>query len=134
MASVLIVEDDASLRELLAMMLEGEGLSVETAANGKEALEVLARRPPGVILLDMRMPIMDGWQFCREMDRRGGRRPAVVVVTAATDPATRAREVRADAWLSKPFDRETLVALIHRMVRKSGAPSEATIGGRRDAE
>jgi CheY-like chemotaxis protein len=114
MAAVLVVEDDATLRELLAMMLEDEGLSVETAANGREALEVMAKDRPRVILLDMGMPIMDGWEFCREMDRRGGPRPHVVVVTAASDPATRASEVDADAWLSKPFDRAALLALVHR--------------------
>lgn len=116
MASVLVVEDDASLRELLAMMLEGEGLSVDTAANGEEALDAMAKSRPGVILLDMRMPVMDGWQFCREMALRGGTRPSIVVITAAADPASRAAEVEADAWLSKPFDRTALLALVHRMV------------------
>lgn len=115
MASVLVVEDDASLRELLAMVLEGEGFSVTTAANGREALEAISASRPMVILLDMRMPVMDGWQFCREMDRRGGARPMIVVVTAAPDPALRAAEVDADAWLSKPFDRAALLALMRRM-------------------
>ena len=116
MPPVLIVEDDSALRELLAMILEGEGLAVETASNGREALEMLTAHPPSVILLDMRMPVMDGWQFCREMDRRGGRRPPIVVVTAASDPATRAKEVHADAWLAKPFDRDVLLTVIHRMI------------------
>lgn len=116
MANVLIVEDDDSLRELLAMMLEGEGLSVQTASNGREALDALDKDRPRVILLDMRMPVMDGWQFCSEMKRRGGDRPIVVVVTAAADPATRAAEVGADAWLSKPFDRGMLLSTVHRIV------------------
>lgn len=123
MVNVLIVEDDESLRELLAMMLEGEGLSVDTASNGKEALDLLDKDQPRVILLDMRMPVMDGWQFCTEMNRRGGRRPVVVVVTAAADPATRAAEVGADAWLSKPFDRGVLLAMVHRMVEGRSQPS-----------
>ena len=115
-ANVLVVEDDASLRELLALILEGEGLDVDTAANGKEALERMKLRAPALILLDMSMPVMDGWQFCRELDRRTGPRPRIVVVTAATDPARRADEVHADGWLAKPFDRERLLSLIHRMV------------------
>lgn len=114
-APVLVVEDDAALRELLAIILEGEGLEVDTAANGREALERISVRAPGVVLLDMTMPVMDGWQFCRELDRRGGPRPRIVVVTAATDPARRADEVHADGWLSKPFDRDALVALIQRI-------------------
>lgn len=114
--NVLVVEDDAALRELLALILEGEGLDVETAANGKEALERLQSRPPAVILLDMSMPVMDGWQFCRELDRRTGPRPRIVVVTAATDPAKRADEVHADGWLAKPFDRDRLLNMVRRMV------------------
>src|SRR4051794_16210794 len=123
MVNVLIVEDDESLRELLAMMLESEGLSVDTASNGKEALDLLDKDQPHVILLDMRMPVMDGWQFCTEMSRRGGKRPVVVVVTAAADPATRAAEVGADAWLSKPFDRGVLLSMVHRQLTE-GLSSE----------
>ncbi len=114
--SVLVVEDDPSLRELLAIMLEAEGLEVDTAANGKEALERIDSRSPALILLDMSMPVMDGWQFCRELDRRTGPRPRIVVVTAATDPAKRADEVHADGWLAKPFDRDRLLSLVHRIV------------------
>ena len=114
--NVLVVEDDPSLRELLEIILEGEGLEVDTAANGKEALERLDSRSPALILLDMSMPVMDGWQFCRELDRRAGPRPRIVVVTAATDPAKRADEVHADGWLAKPFDRDRLLTLVHRIV------------------
>ena len=119
-SSVLIVEDDASLRELLAIILAGEGLEVETAANGKEALGRRAAGRPNVVLLDMTMPVMDGWQFCQELDRRGGPRPRIVVVTASTDPAKRADEVQADGWLAKPFDRDALIALIRRMTDGTG--------------
>ena len=115
-SNVLVVEDDPSLRELLALILEGEGLEVDTAANGKEALERINSRSPALILLDMSMPVMDGWQFCRELDRRTGPRPRIVVVTAATDPAKRADEVHADGWLAKPFDRDRLLTLVHRIV------------------
>ena len=72
-APVLVVEDDAALRELLAMILESEGIDVETAANGREALARMAERFPALVLLDMRMPVMDGWQLCKELVRRGRR-------------------------------------------------------------
>jgi CheY-like chemotaxis protein len=114
-APVLIIEDDEALRELLQMILEAEGFSVETAANGKEALERMMDHPPSLVLLDMRMPIMDGWQFCHELARRGGPKPPIVIVTAASDPAARAREVDADAWLTKPFDHTQLLSLVRRM-------------------
>ena len=79
---VLVVEDDAALRELLTIILEGEGISVESAANGREALERIAIHPPAVILLDMKMPVMDGWQLVQEIDRSGGPRPPIVVSQA----------------------------------------------------
>jgi CheY-like chemotaxis protein len=122
---VLVVEDDADLRELLSMMIESMGVEVVSASNGKEALERMATKRPRMILLDMRMPVMDGWQFVREVDRRGGPRPPIVVVTAAPNPAERASEVRAEAWLSKPFDRETLVRLVDRFVRSPQANASA---------
>ncbi len=111
-APVLIVEDDGPLRELLTIILEGEGFEVESAANGEEALARLIARPPAVLLLDMRMPVMDGWQLVLEIDRSQLPRPPIVVLTAATDPAERAEEVRADAWLAKPFDRDELLSLM----------------------
>ncbi|MBX3261782.1 MAG: response regulator [Labilithrix sp.] len=123
MTEVLIVEDDEALRELLALILEGEGFEVATAANGREALASIARSLPRIVLLDMTMPLMDGWQFCRELDRRGGPRPQIVVITAATDPARRAGEVDADGWLAKPFDRDALVALVQGL--RGGADSSA---------
>lgn len=113
-APVLVVEDDAMLRELIAMILADEGLATDVAANGREALDHVQSDPPSLILLDMSMPVMDGWQFCRELDRRGGRRPRIIVVTAATDPARRADEVHADGWLAKPFDCDALLALVRR--------------------
>jgi CheY-like chemotaxis protein len=111
----LVVEDDPDLRELLATILEAEDLDVESAENGRQALESMERRRPDLILLDMRMPVMDGWAFCRELDRRGPR-PPIVVLTAATDPAERAAEVRADGWLGKPFDYRSLRAQLDRFL------------------
>ena len=124
---VLVVEDDAALRELLAIILESEGMNADTAANGREALERVAVRRPELILLDMTMPVMDGWQFCHELDLRGGRRPRIVVVTAATDPASRADEVHADGWLAKPFDRDALVSLVRRFADDDAALPPASV-------
>ena len=62
-APILVVDDDEDLQQLLRLVLEGQGYSVETASNGEEALACFERRRPGVILLDMRMPVMNGWEF-----------------------------------------------------------------------
>jgi CheY-like chemotaxis protein len=115
-SSALVIDDDDGLRELLEIILEGEGVHVESAANGKEALDRMRKHVPRLILLDMRMPVMDGWEFVRELDRCGASRPPIVVVTAATNPAQRAEEVHADAWLAKPFERRALLNVVHRFL------------------
>lgn len=113
--TVLLVDDDPDLRECVEMLLDSMGYRVVCAANGKEALEVLDRSLPALILLDMKMPVMDGWEFCRVLDTRGPRPPPpIVVLTAAPDPAKRAAEVRAQQWLGKPFEYDDLEAIMHR--------------------
>lgn len=108
----LVIEDDPSIRQLIALTLEDEGYHVEEAVDGQEALERIGQAHPDVILLDMMMPGMDGWGFAaRYQERYGGHAP-VIVVTAATDPAARSAEVRAAAYVAKPFDLETLVERI----------------------
>jgi CheY-like chemotaxis protein len=110
--SVLVVDDDLDLRGALELILEGEGYRVLTAANGEEALARLDREIPAVILLDMRMPIMDGWQFAREFRARLGWPCPVVVCTAAEDARRRAMEIEAEGYLEKPFDIDDVLEAI----------------------
>lgn len=111
---VLIVDDDADLRELMRMILSTEDLDVFDASNGAEALEAVIQHRPALVLLDMTMPVMDGWGFARNLDATGVPRPRIVVVTAAESAAQRAREVNADAWLAKPFEVDELVKCVRR--------------------
>lgn len=102
---VLLVEDDDDLRELEAQVIEDAGWRVWRAREGGEALRILDRHgAPGVILLDMRMPGMDGWAFSRALHRRFGNTIPLVVVSAAEDARRWAKEVDADAVIAKPFD------------------------------
>lgn len=110
---VLVIEDDADLRELLAAILGLMNLDVVRAANGMEGLAALERTTPALILLDMRMPVMDGWEFARELDRRGPR-PPIVVITAAPAPSETAAEIHADGWLGKPFDLHELMTIVRQ--------------------
>jgi two-component system, chemotaxis family, chemotaxis protein CheY len=112
-ARVLVVDDDPDLREFLRLMLTSMGFEVTSAANGREALDVMEDHDPDLILLDMKMPIMNGWEFCRALEGRDAR-PPIVVLTAAPDPAARAAEARADGWLGKPFEYEELEATVRR--------------------
>jgi CheY-like chemotaxis protein len=108
-ARVLVVEDDPDLAALEAEVLAERGHRVEVASNGREALAAVERAPPDVILLDMRMPVMNGREFADEYRRREPRTAPIVVVTAAEDAQRRAAEVGASDWLGKPFDPDALV-------------------------
>jgi CheY-like chemotaxis protein len=114
---ILVVDDDPDLREFLRLMLTSMGFEVISAANGQEALDVLEGHNPDLILLDMKMPVMNGWEFCRAVDGRDAC-PPIVVLTAAPDPAARAAEAHADGWLGKPFEYEDLEATVRRFAAR----------------
>src|SRR5262245_36599224 len=87
---ILVVDDDPDLREFLHLMLTSMGFEVTSAANGQEALDAMEGHDPDLILLDMKMPVMNGWEFCSALECRAARRPPIVVLPAAPDPAARA--------------------------------------------
>lgn len=113
---LLVVDDDPDLPELLVTLLTSRGYDVDVASNGAEALESIGRRLPALILLDMRMPVMDGWTFARIFRDRYDRRAPIVVLTAAESAAARATEIGAEGHLDKPFDLENLYAEVARFV------------------
>jgi DNA-binding response OmpR family regulator len=119
--AVLVVEDDPDLVALLELILAESGRRVRTAHEGGEALARVAEEMPGLILLDMRMPGMNGWEFAEEFRRRHGRACPIVVVTAAENARKRAEEIAADAWLAKPFDLDEVLALVERFLGPPGA-------------
>lgn len=112
--AILVVEDDEAILSTIELVLSEEGYEVLTATHGAAALDVIARCSPGLILLDMKMPVMDGWTFAREYRARPGPRAPVVVVTAARDAAERAHEVEGDGYVAKPFDIDTLLGVVAR--------------------
>lgn len=114
-APILVVDDDESIREFVSVALADEGYRVLTAADGAAALELVRYQSPGVILLDMRMPIMDGWEFSRAYQRTPAPHAPIVVVTAARDAAARAAQIHADGYLAKPFDLEELLDIVERL-------------------
>jgi CheY-like chemotaxis protein len=116
-ADILVVEDDVDLLPLVTDVLVDEGFHVRTAPDGLAALDSIAEHGmPDLILLDMRMPRMDGLEFVRELERRRVRIPPVVVMTAAVDTRRRAEQVHARAWLAKPFDTEHMIAVVRRVL------------------
>ena len=113
---ILVVDDDPDLREFLRLMITSMGFEVTSAANGQEALDDMEGHDPDLILLDMKMPVMNGWEFCRALEGRDTH-PPIVVLTAAPDPAGRAAEVHADGWLGKPFECADLEAIVRRFAK-----------------
>jgi CheY-like chemotaxis protein len=112
--TVLLVEDDEDLVALVSLLLQEDGYRVKIACNGRDALAALEHDIPDLILLDMKMPIMNGPEFARELEVRHGRRAPIIVLTAAADAHRRAAEVGADAWLGKPFDPDALLSKVRR--------------------
>ena len=106
---ILVVEDDVDLNDMMGTVLEAARFRVARARNGLEGLAEIDRELPDLILLDMKMPVMDGWEFAARLKAaRSGNIP-IVVVTAAADPRARAVEIGAQGYLSKPFDLEELL-------------------------
>ena len=113
---VLLVEDDEDIATLTALLLRELGYDVELAGNGVEALVALEGRRPDLILLDMKMPVMDGSAFARAFRERYSAGPPLVVFTAAEDAARRAREIGADGYIGKPFEFGEFKATVKRFL------------------
>jgi CheY-like chemotaxis protein len=112
---ILVIEDDSDIREDLAELLRDQGYRVVTARNGAEALEHLRSEPPCLILLDLMMPVMDGWEFRRRMlaDDRLANVPTVLL-TGATEPEQHAFTLNVDDVMTKPIRLDRLYATIDR--------------------
>lgn len=125
MKKALIVEDEANIAELLRLYLEKDGFEVETAADGGKGVELAATFDPEVILLDIMLPVKDGWQVCREV--RSFSRAAIIMLTAKgeTDDKVTGLELGADDYITKPFEPKELLARIHAVLRRSGGEDGA---------
>lgn len=110
---ILVVDDDPEILAMLRDFLEGEGLAVRTAVNGAEALDMLDAVSPSLVLLDMRMPILDGWGFAEQLGERRASYP-IVVMTAAESARRWADEIGANGYIAKPFDVNELLQVIER--------------------
>ncbi|WP_373045029.1 response regulator [Vulgatibacter sp.] len=108
--TVLVVDDDPDIRESIEELLRSDGLDAAVAANGEEALRVIAQRPIQVILLDLMMPVMDGRQMVEEMRRRNIDIP-VVLLSAGRDLRRVSQELGLPA-VEKPFDLDELLGRV----------------------
>jgi CheY-like chemotaxis protein len=122
---VLIVDDDPAIRGLMADALRSEGYAVDMAAHGAEALEAMRARRPATILLDLMMPVMDGFTFIEHCHREqlcDG--VPILVISAVQEALNRAGELPVHAVLAKPFDLDELVRLVGRYAGPSNGRQE----------
>jgi PAS domain S-box-containing protein len=132
---ILVVDDESRAIELLTSILEGEGYEVQAADSGKLALISIAAQPPELILLDVKMPMMDGFEVCRRLkETEHGRRIPIVFVSALKEPHTWVEGLAIGAvdFVSKPFKREVLLARIrtHLELGRLRADLEARVAQR----
>ena len=111
---ILVIDDDPSILTTISEVLDLEGYPVQTATNGAEALRAVERARPSLILLDMRMPVLDGWGFARALQERGVKLP-ILVMTAAQNARRWAEEIGADGHIAKPFDLPDLLDAVERL-------------------
>jgi DNA-binding response OmpR family regulator len=125
-APILIAEDDADVRGMVAGLLERAGHVVVTASEGREALRLLHARRPRLVLLDVEMPGMDGWQALERIREMSD--VPVLMLTASGEELDRVRGLRggADDYVTKPFGRQELLARVDALLRRAGGRAEVS--------
>ncbi|WP_391573684.1 response regulator transcription factor [Cohnella sp.] len=120
MTKILVVDDESSIREAVAYALRREGYEVETAADGQEALDKVETFRPAVMVLDVMMPRVNGYDVCRKLDGRP--RPAIMLLTVKDDIVDKVLglELGADDYMTKPFDMRELLARVKALSRRGG--------------
>ncbi len=119
--SVLVVEDDRNIAELLQMYLEKEGYAVTIAADGGQGLAKFRAIKPDLVLLDVMMPVMDGWSVCRAI-RAEGQTPVIMLTAKGeTDDKVAGLKSGADDYITKPFEMKEVLARMEAVLRRSGS-------------
>jgi two-component system OmpR family response regulator len=115
---VLVVDDERSITDFIALGLTHEGFEVRTAPDGRAALRVIDEFKPGLVIVDLMMPRMDGWELTREI--AGSRERGIIILSARDETADRVQglELGADDYLVKPFEFEELLARVRAVLRR----------------
>lgn len=116
---VLVVDDDAHIVELIKLYFEKEGFTVATAANGREAVEKFKSESPAIIILDVMMPEMDGWDVCREIRKTSNVPIIMLTAKGETFDKVLGLELGADDYMVKPFETKELIARVKAVLRRS---------------
>ena len=123
---ILVVDDDINICELLRIYLEKEGYTVILAHDGEKGIEKFNATKPDVILLDIMLPVMDGWQVCREIRKKSNVPILMVTAKSETFDKVLGLELGADDYIVKPFDAKEVVARIKAVYRRAGQTAPET--------
>jgi Response regulator receiver domain. len=123
---ILVVDDDKNINELLRLYLEKEGFSVAQAYDGNEAVKLFGEFQPDLVLLDIMLPGMDGWQVCREIRKKSDKPVIMVTAKGETFDKVLGLELGADDYVVKPFDSKEVVARIKAVLRRYSNKSSDT--------
>ena len=128
--SVLVVEDDRNIAELLQLYLEKEGYAVTIAYDGGQGLSKFRAIQPDLVLLDVMMPVMDGWAVCRAI--RGESQTPIIMLTAKSETEDKVQGLKtgADDYITKPFEMKEVLARIEAVLRRSSGVPEKTAARR----
>ncbi len=121
---ILVVEDDHNISDLIRMYLEKEGFEVYAAFDGGKAVELFRTAAPDMVLLDIMLPVMDGWSVCAKI-RETSRTP-IIMITAKSEVFDRIQglEMGADDYIVKPFEMKELIARINAVLRRTEIPDD----------
>jgi DNA-binding response OmpR family regulator len=124
----LVVDDEANIRDLARMYLEQGGFQVVTAVNGRQALDQIRQQRPALMVLDLMLPEIDGWEVCRRV--RGSSDLPIIMLTARDDDVDKivGLELGADDYLTKPFNPRELVARVRAILRRAGPEARQESG------
>ena len=115
---ILCIDDDSNICELLSMYLQKEGYEVRTAQDGQEGVNLFRSYEPDLVLLDIMMPRMDGWQVCQEIRKHSSKPIIMVTAKGETIDKVLGLELGADDFIVKPFDMKEVFARIKAVLRR----------------
>ena len=122
---ILVIEDDADIRALLRSRLERLGYEVRTAGTGEEGLAAAIADPPRLIMLDILLPGIDGWEVARRLRADPVTATVPVVIASIVEPQTESDRLHANGYLVKPFTARQVESIIHKVVSQTPAPAAA---------
>lgn len=124
---ILVVDDDTNICELLRLYLEKEGYEVSIANDGAQAVKMFQEVSPGLMLLDIMLPVLDGWQVCREVRKFSDKPIIMLTAKGETFDKVLGFELGADDYVVKPFDAKEVMARVKAVLRRSGAGAQAAM-------